>query len=75
MPLYTFYCPKCLVEDELLLSLREYENFSEKCEDCGEPLKRRMDAANFDCNPYQMKAVMSDGRHVAGHFGKSAKKK
>jgi len=75
MPLYTFVCESCGFEEEALLSVSERNTTDNRCADCGQTMVRRIDAVNFKTDPYQMKAILSDGQHVPGHFGKTAKKK
>ena len=68
-------CSSCGKEEEHLVSLEARNTEQIKCSECGELMVRGVDAPVIGKSAYQMKAVMSDGSHVSGHFGKAAKKK
>lgn len=72
MPMYIFLCVACSNEEEHLADIKDRDKVKLECSKCGSRLKRVPAAANFDVNPYHMKAVLNNGQHVAGHFGKSA---
>lgn len=72
MPLYTYVC-ECGNEEEHLVLMDSRDSIELDCSRCGKRLKRIVDGAPaLHGEKYQMKAVMSDGSHVAGHFGKEA---
>lgn len=73
MPMYSYECSKCAVERELIVSYEE-RNHPHKCSACGTPMERLLDAPKLGKPAYQMKAVMGNGEHVKGHFGKTAKR-
>ena len=75
MPIYTFECTDCEAKEEHLVALKERDRESFLCSECGEPMKRLIDAPTLGKPAYQMGAVMGNGERVAGHFGKFAKKK
>jgi predicted nucleic acid-binding Zn ribbon protein len=73
MPLYTYKC-ECGYEEEEIVSYEERDTIYISCEKCGKKLCRGIDAPKIGSEPYKMKAVMRDGSHVKGHFGKTAKR-
>lgn len=74
MPMYTYECPHCGAQAEHIVKYDERDN--ERCcavEDCpGKLVRAGVERVVLGKPSYQMKAVMSDGTHVSGHFGKSA---
>lgn len=44
------------------------------CPECGEVMVRAIDAPVIGKSEFQMHAILGNGRHVPGHFGKSAKR-
>jgi len=74
MPLYTFRC-ECGFSDEYFLQMAKRNTAVLLCEQCGRTLQRVVDLPVIGKPAYQMKAIMSNGQRVAGHFGKMAKKR
>lgn len=75
MPLYTYYCSVCGAFD--VLSAVVERNEPKRCT-CGEMALRGGPEGPGLVKPggeYQMRAVMDDGCHVKGHFGKDAKRR
>lgn len=72
--MYTFKC-KCGCEEENLVTIGQRDSVQFFCPECGEVMKRGVDAPTLGKPAHQMHAIMSDGQKVAGHFGKLAKKK
>jgi putative FmdB family regulatory protein len=71
VPLYTYHCNRCQTDIERTVKLEERDN--QRCGRCKGGLER----SGVECfavgKPrYQMQAVLADGRHVKGHFGKTA---
>lgn len=75
MPLYTYECKECKCREENLVSIQDRDTASFLCPECGDETIRVVDAPVIGKPGYQMKAVMGNGEHVPGHFGKSARKK
>ncbi len=73
MPLYTYAC-ECGHEYEEIVKYEERDTVLISCEKCRKRMKRAVDGAKLGKPPYQMAAVMGDGRVVPGHFGKEAKR-
>lgn len=74
MPAYDYECPSCGWSGEIMMVPYE-ERHSQACFGCGETLRLGVGFAAIGAEPYQMKAVMRDGSHVKGHFGKDAKRR
>ena len=77
MPLYTYKCTneKCKNIEE---HLAKYDQRDEprSCEKCQCAMQRAgAELCTIHGEGYQMKAVLADGSHVAGHFGKAARRK
>jgi len=75
MPLYTFECPDCDFREETLATYAELETIKISCPKCCTFMKRIIDAPVIGKPAFQMGAVMDNGERIAGHFGKSAKKR
>jgi putative FmdB family regulatory protein len=74
MPMYTYTCERCHKDTECVVSY-DQRDAPIRCA-CGGALRRHgVEPFKTGKPPYQMKAVMSDGSHVAGHFGKDARRK
>ena len=72
MPLYTYHCPPCATETELGVKYEERDE--QRCECCKTPLRRAgVESFAIGKPRHQMQAVLADGRHVKGHFGKTAR--
>lgn len=74
MPAYDYECESCGWTGEILMVPYE-ERHKQPCFGCGELLKLGVGFRAIAGTPYQMKAVMTDGSHVKGHFGKEAKRR
>lgn len=75
MPIYSFRCRQCgrMVEQVLKYADRDKPSAHE---DCGGALEREgVELFRSGKEGYQVKAVMADGSHVAGHFGKEASRR
>lgn len=70
MPLYAFTC-ECGYEDDFFLEV-DSRNERLKCPKCQEVMRRVLTAPKYHGEPYQMRAILSDGSRVAGHFGREA---
>ena len=74
MPIYTYKCESCGSEKEHFVFSSERNNPCDCA--CGGTMKRRgLETFSIGAPEYQMQAVLSDGTHVPGHFGKDAKRK
>jgi hypothetical protein len=74
MPLYAFRC-ECGFSDEYFLQMSKRNTVVLLCEQCGRTMQRVVGLPMLGKPAYQMQAVLSDGRHIPGHFGKMAKKR
>lgn len=75
MPIYSFDCEQCLAAREEIVSYARRDD-PLVCEACGGVLRRRgVELPTIGAAAYQMQAVMSNGQHVAGHFGKDASRR
>lgn len=75
MPIYTYVCVKCGAEVEAVVSLKDRDqSLIHSC--CGGVLNRlaQIERTALGKPGYQMQAVLADGSHVKGHFGKEAKR-
>jgi hypothetical protein len=83
MPMYTYQCQRCGSILESFFPVQERDDpwycLGDSGYDdglCGGLLKRvGLDLPNVGSPAYQMKAILSNGAKVAGHFGKDAKRK
>ena len=72
MPIYSFQC-ECGVTEEHLLKYDERDS-EFTCPSCGEPMQRSpVEKFRLGKEAYQCKAILNNGDHIAGHFGKEAK--
>jgi putative FmdB family regulatory protein len=72
MPVYDYVCAQCKECCEQLRAVEERDAEMPVC-GCGGVLRRvLLVAPKLGQERYQMKAVLGDGSHVAGHFGKQA---
>ena len=75
MPLYDYECKGCGGKAEFFVSIKYRDEARFYCEECGKDMKRIIAGAPpYHGEPYQMKAILSNGQKVAGHFGKEAKR-
>ncbi len=75
MPIYGFKCVGCGEESDHVVKYED-RNKLIRCEGCYCKLVRDgVSAPNIGSPTFQMQAVMGNGSHVKGHFGKAAKKK
>ena len=73
MPMYTWECKKCKKEFEHIVKYEDKDN-TFLC-GCGGVQKRvGVECFKLGKPAYQMKAVLRNGEHVRGHFGKEAKR-
>jgi len=73
MPLYDYECTQCGERFEQLVPIDLRNVGLVVCPICGTVAKLVIATPpKLGKERYQMKAVLSDGQHVAGHFGKSA---
>jgi putative FmdB family regulatory protein len=74
MPLYDYRCRDCGFTSEHLVPLEQRDTATVLCGHClgGNTVRVIVAAPKLGKERYQMKAVLNDGSHVAGHFGKSA---
>jgi hypothetical protein len=77
MPIYTYKCQKCGAREEHVVSydLRDSQ-FHCSTTGCRGYFARDkgLERPTIGKPGYQMQAVLSDGSHVKGHFGKDAKR-
>jgi hypothetical protein len=75
MPIYEVDCHKCKRAVDVVCKYEEREQ--QICEYCGKTMQMRegRSAPIVGKSRYQMQAVMPDGKHVKGHFGKAARTK
>jgi putative FmdB family regulatory protein len=75
MPIYDYVCSACETKEERRVAGKARDD--QWCATCASPLLREeistTQPPKVDAR-YQMKAVMSDGSHVPGHFGVMASK-
>lgn len=72
MPLYDYQCEKCEHVFETMVPLCEVDN-ARYCAKCGGLLARIVTSPPaLHGEGYQMKAILSNGQKVKGHFGKAA---
>jgi len=72
MPIFTYECKKCGMAVERIVNRSDRDTPSPH-DDCGGMLAW----AGLDCPTvgkpgYQMKAILGNGAHIDGHFGKEA---
>ena len=76
MPLHTYECLECPWTGDRVVKSEDRDK--QYCPECWGPLKREeisMTAPPNTDGEYQMKAVLSSGKEVEGHFGAPAKKR
>ena len=71
MPIYEYECGSCGRRDERVVRISDRDEVS-SCECGGAMVRDRVNKVRVGSPAYQMQAVMSDGSHVKGHFGKEA---
>ena len=73
-PLYTYSCGSCGDVQEHLVSCRDRDELD--CGRCGARLERHgVERFAIGAPAYQMGAILADGTHVPGHYGKDAKRR
>jgi putative FmdB family regulatory protein len=75
MPYYTYHCVDC---EHVCEDLRKWQDRDAPmiCSQCQSAMRRQAgEVVSLGKESYQMKAVMADGSHVKGHFGKEAARK
>ncbi len=77
MPLFTYTCDKCGSIQEHLAALKNRDGPGMVCPGaCGGRLKRQGVEQFVEGKPsFQGGAVLSNGKKIAGHFGKDARRK
>jgi len=71
--LYDYECAECGFVDEYIVLYKERDKLGVfLCPECDAFLRRKMPRPAYQGDKYQMKAVLSNGETVAGHFGKEA---
>lgn len=82
MPIYTYKCKRCGADTESLVPYqgRDAPRFCKWIKEddgiCGGLLQRDgLDLPTIGKPAHQMGAVLENGAHVKGHFGKDAKRK
>ena len=76
MPVYTFECPACGCERDHVVSFDERDAGLFECGRCAVAMRRQAVSAFALGKPsYQMQAVLGNGDHLKGHFGKDAKRR
>ena len=74
MPLYTYQCSKCPNEEEHIVKFEDRDRAGLSCGRCGAPMDRAgVEPFKTGKPRHQMGAVLGNGAHVKGHFGKEAK--
>lgn len=74
MPVYDFECKKCGWVGELM-NVRYEKRDTQPCPKCWETLGGPIPAfRSVGKSAYQMGAVLENGAHLKGHFGKDAKR-
>jgi predicted nucleic acid-binding Zn ribbon protein len=76
MPLYTYRCQKCQRLVELIVKYKYRDQPWTHEDECGGKLVREgLELPTIGKSGFQTKAVLSDGSHLAGHFGKEASRR
>lgn len=75
MPMYDYECPICEWADEIQCKIAD--RGKQSCPVCSSRLPHPLilQAPAHHGPAYQMKAVLSNGEHIKGHFGKEAKRR
>jgi putative FmdB family regulatory protein len=72
MPIYTFQCQKCEKLEEHLVKFDERDDPREH-EGCGgEMVRGAVELFRNGPPAFQTQAVLANGDHIRGHFGKEA---
>lgn len=71
MPIYDYKCDKCGASHEAVVSISSRDDDRE-CECGGRATRNRVSVVTVGKPAYQMQAVLANGSHVKGHFGKDA---
>lgn len=76
MPLYSYDCDRCDSRGEQIVPFAGRNEPPDKCCPCGGTwVYGGLQLCAVGKREYQMAAILGDGRHVPGHFGKSAKRR
>jgi len=74
MPMYQYRCPKCSLCVEHNIPIAERDTRKIVCGYCCSQLERDKVYAVATAGPrFEMQAVLGNGDHVKGHFGKEAR--
>ncbi len=75
MPIYMYECSRCLAVVERVIAYDKRDE-PQNCKLCDEAMERLLVTPWTNGKPaYQMQAVLGDGQHIRGHFGKDAARK
>lgn len=75
MPIYTYDCAECERVVDVLVSYQDRDG-EHACSVCGGSLVRHgVSGFQLGKSAYQMQAVLANGDHIKGHFGKDAKRR
>lgn len=75
MPIYTFDCDNCTRTVDVLVSYEDRDG-DHNCSVCGGALIRRGVSGFQTGKPrFQTQAVLGNGAHIKGHFGKDARRR
>jgi putative FmdB family regulatory protein len=75
MPLYTYACPSCGFESEEVVKFEEIASAKVECQKCHSAMVRAIDAPKIGKPRHQNRAILGNGRTLAGEFGKTARNK
>ena len=75
-PLYSYKCQKCGKTVERVVKYEHRDNPWTHDDECGGKLSRGgLELCHFGKETYQCKAILGNGAHIPGHFGKEAKRR
>jgi putative FmdB family regulatory protein len=76
VPVYTFDCESCGSTSDEIVSYRLRDIEPVACRSCGVGMRRRgISGFRLGKARYQMAAVLPNGDHIPGHFGKDARRR
>lgn len=74
MPMYSYRCAGCEKLFEHIQAYHERDN-APRCTCGGKLIRAAVEGFTPGKSVYQMQAVLKNGQHIAGHFGKDAVRK
>lgn len=75
MPVYTYDCDNCARVVDVIVSYADRDG-THLCSVCkGELIRRGVSGFRLGKPRYQMAAVLPNGDHIPGHFGKDASRR